>query len=629
MKRFTVWMLVLSLVLSGCGRDTGSQPDDRAETTVRPTAAPGTTPPPQEPQSALLASGLAVEGQENLLYIPNSEIEQLMYPQLFAMDDAMLVSCIHYQGEGDTTEHTLMTLDLLTGECLGRLQKTSFSSTMAMAQGDWVALMDYDAQTLTLYDKYLNQTAQYSAQVDWADWYLSPDASRLYYAPWDGGLTVMDLATGALRDAIPDTASCAVWDSDGKRLLVEYVDVASQRSVNAFLDMTTGETQSVTLEGNVSGGTFCGEYFVLNDHLDYLTSHLLTPEGHGVLTLHADALVQLDQGGHLLMAHDNTLVLYGPTGKFLTSSHLPQGEAVNLFEGLAWCGQLGGYFFTSQTLEGNAKLYFWTPSESGQGTDLPVRDYEDTVPGGHAAAPMVYEKARALSEKYGLDIRIADQCQLDYDEYYSYAVTDTQVLSDALDALERALAAYPEDYFRQLLYGRLKTIRIELVAGLQKKEMPPDAAFTEFVAFAQERGSYYLVVADIYTTYEESYYHEFSHITDRRLEWDAQLRPGALYSEDGWLALQPEGFEFSYSYDTLPWDVGSSRYDGWFVDAYSCTFPTEDRARTMEYAMVGWYWPFESAPMRAKLDYYSRCIRDCFDTSGWPEITTWEKPLHE
>ena len=29
-----------------------------------------------------------------------------------------------------------------------------------------------------------------------------------------------------------------------------------------------------------------------------------------------------------------------------------------------------------------------------------------------------------------------------------------------------------------------------------------------------------------------------------------------------------------------------------------------------------------------KLEYLCRCIRDCFDTTGWPETTVWEQVLN-
>ena len=46
--------------------------------------------------------------------------------------------------------------------------------------------------------------------------------------------------------------------------------------------------------------------------------------------------------------------------------------------------------------------------------------------------------------------------------------------------------------------------------------------------------------------------------------------------------------------------------------------------------MFGHHYPFtEGSPLRDKLAYYAACIRDSFDTTGWPEVTLWEEPLYQ
>ena len=70
--------------------------------------------------------------------------------------------------------------------------------------------------------------------------------------------------------------------------------------------------------------------------------------------------------------------------------------------------------------------------------------------------------------------------------------------------------------------------------------------------------------------------------------------------------------------------------EAWFVDIYSKSFPTEDRARIMEYAM-GMYPGcayFESSHILQKLTVMSETIRRSFDTEGWPETLWWERPLN-
>jgi hypothetical protein len=37
----------------------------------------------------------------------------------------------------------------------------------------------------------------------------------------------------------------------------------------------------------------------------------------------------------------------------------------------------------------------------------------------------------------------------------------------------------------------------------------------------------------------------------------------------------------------------------------------------------------ENPGMAEKMRYYAACIRDCFDTEGWPETTLWEQGLQE
>ena len=50
----------------------------------------------------------------------------------------------------------------------------------------------------------------------------------------------------------------------------------------------------------------------------------------------------------------------------------------------------------------------------------------------------------------------------------------------------------------------------------------------------------------------------------------------------------------------------------------------------MEYAMIGMDAMFVAAPYRQeKLKYLNDCIRDAFDTTGWPERTVAEETLEK
>ena len=106
------------------------------------------------------------------------------------------------------------------------------------------------------------------------------------------------------------------------------------------------------------------------------------------------------------------------------------------------------------------------------------------------------------------------------------------------------------------------------------------------------------------------------------------IREDALYSEETWLSLQPEGFNFAFSYVDVPEELNAYMDSGYFIRDYALTYPTEDRAVLIASAMENNIWDFEpGSGSRRKLQYYADCIRDCFNTDGWPEVTRWEQVL--
>ena len=67
-----------------------------------------------------------------------------------------------------------------------------------------------------------------------------------------------------------------------------------------------------------------------------------------------------------------------------------------------------------------------------------------------------------------------------------------------------------------------------------------------------------------------------------------------------------------------------------FIDSYSMSFPGEDRARIMEYAMTpGNEERFQSPTMQAKLKKLSQGIREAFGLRKSPEEFLWEQYLQE
>jgi hypothetical protein len=133
-----------------------------------------------------------------------------------------------------------------------------------------------------------------------------------------------------------------------------------------------------------------------------------------------------------------------------------------------------------------------------------------------------------------------------------------------------------------------------------------------------------------------SLHHELSHAIESKIDWESNV----TLDETQWQTLNPDtdeyGDSYAYSYvDAVPeamepfvydWDDPT---DAYFIDEYSLTYPTEDRARIFEYVMCpdnAWI-DFDDTPyLKEKLNYYVQVIREAFDTTGWEDVR-WERYL--
>lgn len=613
MKRLWI-LLALLVVLCGC---------------AKPQAPGGSDVPPDPPidtTPTLLETAVPVGTAGNLWHIDKIDLGRMDHPHLMMVGENLLIIEYLYRENGSARMFLKLT-DLKTGALIREIDFDCGGYVRVQVQGDRVGLCDSGDGWVKFFDFSLQELEHHDLDGDWGDWVLSPDMRSVYELHWERGINRVDL-TSKTRTPVMEAREPALMHLGNGELTMSYLDMSTQRFAYGVLNLQTGVIEPIRLPVNISWVARHGDQYLVTDGGQWELRHLISGKQHLTTMFFGNQMEILPEKGHLY-THDmenRNPALYTMEGKLISALQLPGGEWVQMGGKMAWCESWGGYFLATARDGDKPRLLFWDPKVAVTGEDLPTEPYKEEESKPQTAEQIVYQRVQWLSEKYGLDIRIAEQCALEYDEFIGAMVTDTQVLTTALDLLEQSLASYPENFFRQLPFGRMDSIRIELIGGLRRKDWPEDAAFTSFAAFTQDKGDHYLMVVDVHSSYVGTYYHEFSHIIDRKMEWDSIYREGALYSEDGWLELQPEGFSYSYNYQMLP--ENWSQYLNWFVDDYAMTMPTEDRARVLEYAMNGWEWSFVDRPnLLPKLAYYCRCIRDCFDTTGWPEQTVWERAL--
>ena len=148
-----------------------------------------------------------------------------------------------------------------------------------------------------------------------------------------------------------------------------------------------------------------------------------------------------------------------------------------------------------------------------------------------------------------------------------------------------------------------------------------------------ERGAWQNIALDIRLAYELDgiVCHELWHATENHiLSCDY-----SLFTVEGWAQLNPQGFSYYEGYDysdpdSRRWTYYSGGDEGvYFVDGYSRTFASEDRARIMEFFMTrddDAQELIKSPAIKKKLQHMSSAVRSVFDTSGWENVR-WERFL--
>ena len=239
----------------------------------------------------------------------------------------------------------------------------------------------------------------------------------------------------------------------------------------------------------------------------------------------------------------------------------------------------------------------------------------------------------ALEQKYGFSIYFGPEVPKRIDYYDIHQFKNKDKLSIALDSLEEILDCFPDDFFTQLCYGDIRGMRIYLCGDISSGHSD---MINEPSGFVNIINNHNVMVLNCNYSWDFSYTvgHEISHLIDQRLTFIHTYDEKSEFSEGKWNSFNPDSFSYDDSYANYNPDDPSSHISGYFIDSYGMTFATEDRSEIFGTAIDDYINGIyddarftDDSPIRNKLDYYSRCIRDGFDTKDWPDTMAWESVL--
>lgn len=630
MKRLIAVTLLVCLIITGCGRTMPEESDIPTEDTgsLLPSDEQGGIEPTEPPATAtLMDSAEQIGTLGNLSYLPNTEIEEMTAQELLPFGDGLLLWSNIIGDNGCSVEFKLISLK--NGALLGELCIPSSGYVTVQTCQERIGVCDAGRNTVYLLNSSLEITDTYTVEALGDHWYLSSDLKTLYQIDWQMGVYATDLTTGATADILVDATDIYVRNRTGNHVVLSYTDLYTQRTVCRMLNLQTGLLEGLPVDSDVVFAAFTDRVWLIGDSAQWGTYYVIADGQRKTALWQNNRFDLLLPQGQLLAVDGSGLALslYDADGSFISRCEVPEDQASYTGTSLVWSDQWNGYFLLGIQPDQTGKLLFWDIQQTVSGEDFPLQ--EETEQGGVSAEGALYDRAASISEKFDINIRIADQCPMDYGQFSSYEVNDREAITQALDILEDACAQYPAGYFAQLKYGNIQRINFDLVGGLYATdESVYDGTYGGITLTEPDCVT---VVLDIYTISRNNVYHEVTHMTDSRLAWDASLREDALFSEDAWNALLPEGFSYAQTYqDLTDSDIWAYVNSGYFVNDYACRYATEDRATMVEMAMMENDFVFAQNPhLRDKLAYYSECIRDCFHTDGWQDVTQWEKILNK
>ena len=231
------------------------------------------------------------------------------------------------------------------------------------------------------------------------------------------------------------------------------------------------------------------------------------------------------------------------------------------------------------------------------------------------------EQAAAIAKEHGVRIHIWKDGVKPLPEGYS--VTGEYVVSTYeryLPVLEKLLGSIPEQVFERLgKKSQNGKLTVSLVREIYGTNELGSLTLEQGVQYWEDGSVYLLLMMN--DKLEQSFYHELFHAMDSYILTETQVY-------DEWDFLNPGDFAYDYSYITNEYRDPENYLQPQtraFIDIYSMSYPKEDRARILEYAMMeGNAEYFTSDIMHRKLETLCRGIRSAFGLDS-EEPYLWEQ----
>lgn len=616
MKRWLICILAAALLLCGCDN---VEPPETTQT-IPPQTTEATTLPPAP--SLFEGDGVISENTKGAVQTIAPDGGLITYG--FMGDDL-----VFFQYRDECQE--AVRVDSATGQILAQaVMPESLDLWLGIGLGP-DKLICYDAveTALRVYDSQFREQHMVNLPEEiYSNMAFTEDLSTLYYST-DGEIRALDVNSGISRLLLKmENATFYIYDLLFEDSMIHCLVGNNAEYYDGFFSTVDGHRMGK--DESVGSMESLGDFYLVRREDGPVTEVLLGHREGEIKSFQAE-----DAYGEV--------TLLGRTGRLTQTTSDLEGSIFGVYEsergtcqgkvflkGITWLSNIqedsqGKIWFVAMDPETETDvLCCWDPAVSGNGDDYVRvgRRYTAENPNEEGLA-LCKLRAQELESRFGVELYI----HTDPIEPYDYAFTyeyQISALDAGLDALEKALESFPE--------GMLQTAASVTNSGKFHIGLVRAMTGTEYNTVTDVQGLQYWIDGDCYITLlaqdyiQQTLYHELCHA------FDTYVTANSIHY-DFWSDNNPEGFEYDFCYTEYqnhwdsPWLEDENRA---FIDSYSMTYPHEDRARVMEYAMTPYNETyFASETMQAKLRQLCMGIREAFHWEKSQETFLWEQYLLE
>lgn len=585
MKRW-IGILVLALLLSGCGKQEDTTPTD----TTTPTDVLNTETMPSLPDSVTA-------------YEMDAEyftVKPLGDNILAAAPDRMdLLSCTD-------------------ARVLSTVSASGLSADMVFLGNEGAAYYDMESRCVVFLNNMLEETSRFqlSEEIQGSIWVTAQMEAVYYCTP--SGICVANLQTGMSRSLVVMEAQWlgitgALLDETLLRCQIQKED-GTVRSI-----LVSAETGEIVYTGQELNDVACAGSLYYYDGADGEWIFGWGEEQPQNLWLSRNCQV-------LPLLESSTLITQtaGEDGIRLDYYDLATGlrTAKVTVTGASdvRCGCVVG---DELWLCGGNTLYRWDTSMDQTGDTAVYSEYRYSLEDpNHEGLKEYILWAQNLEKTYNVSILSLLEPEEVVPDNYSFRMEHrVSAYETALPLLEKALSQFPEGFFTDAArWGQNGKVTICLVRSI--------SATGEGDSRGSLMGVEYLKDGNIYIALqsggnlEEAFYHCLGHLLDTVILSNS-------HAFDSWDDLNSRYFKYFNDYTSYKENLDTTYLEGnnrYFIYSYSMSYAVEDRATIFEYAvMPGKEEYFTSTYMQAKLKRICDAIREVFDLEDGDYV--WEQYL--